>query len=217
MTKNIKLVSLIMNVIAIVIASVLLIGATFAWFNDGVTSSGNKIQAGTLEVDLELLDPELDTWYSLKKSKAPIFNYENWEPGYTDVKVLKVENEGTLALKWYAKFVSTEELSDLANVIDVYVLASEDAELEYPADRSLEGYTRVGTVAEFINTIESTTKGTLLKDECAYLAIALKMREDADNYYQGKNLAGAFDIQIVATQLSSESDGFSDDYDANAQ
>ncbi len=217
MTKNIKLVSLIMNVIAIVIASVLLIGATFAWFNDSVTSSGNKIKAGTLKVDLELLDPELDTWSSLKESKAPIFNYDKWEPGYTDVKVLKVENEGSLALKWYAKFVSTEELSDLANVIDVYVLASEDAELEYPAGRSLEGYTRVGTVAEFINTIESTTKGTLLANDCAYLAIALKMREGVNNDYQDLDLSGSFDIQIVASQLSSESDGFGDDYDANAQ
>jgi predicted ribosomally synthesized peptide with SipW-like signal peptide len=216
MGKNIKLTSLVMNVIAIVIASVLLIGATFAWFTDVATSSGNKIKAGTLKVDLELLDAEQDTWVSLKGNNAPIFDYENWEPGYTDVKVLKVENEGTLALKWKAKFVSNAQLSELANVIDVYVLASEDAPLAYPADRSLAGYTCVGTVAEFVNTIEATTFGTLIAGDDAYLAIALKMRESVDDEYQGVDLGGTFDIQIVATQLSSESDSFGDDYDVNA-
>ena len=215
MTKNIKLFSLIMNVVAIVIASVLLIGATYAWFNDAATSSGNKIQAGTLKVDLELLDPEQDAWVSLKGNNAPIFDYENWEPGYTDIKVLKVENEGSLALKWKAKFVSNAVLTELADVIDVYVLASEDVELTYPADRSLAGYTCVGTVAEFVNTIESTTYGTLLGGDSAYLGLALKMRENVGNEYQGLDLGGTFDIQIVATQLSSEEDGFGDDYDAN--
>ena len=216
MTKNIKLFSLIMNVVAIVIASVLLIGATYAWFNDAATSSGNKIQAGTLKVDLELLDPEQDAWVSLKANNAPIFDYENWEPGYTDIKVLKVENEGSLALKWKAKFVSNAVLTELADVIDVYVLASEDVELTYPADRSLAGYTCVGTVAEFVNTIESTTYGTLLAGDSSYLGIALKMRESVGNDHQGLDLGGVFDIQIVATQLSSETDGFGDDYDANA-
>ena len=216
MTKNIKLFSLIMNVVAIVIASVLLIGATFAWFSDEATSSGNKIKAGTLKVDLALLDPEQDAWVSLKGNNAPIFDYENWEPGYTDIKVLKVENEGSLALKWKAKFVSNAVLTELAEVIDVYVLASEDAPLTYPTDRSLAGYTCVGTVAEFVNTIESTTYGTLLAGDSSYLGIALKMRESVGNDYQGLDLGGVFDIQIVATQLSSETDGFGDDYDANA-
>ena len=216
MTKNIKITTLIMNVIAIIIASVLLIGATYAWFNDQATSSGNKIQAGTLEVDLKLLSAEDGKWYSLKKNSDPIFNYENWEPGYTDVKVLKIENEGNLALKWKTKFVSAKQLSKLADVIDVYVLASEDDELKYPADRSLEGYARVGTVAEFVNTIESTTRGILLGYDSAYLGIALKMRDGVGNEYQGLDLGGTFDIQITATQVSSEEDGFGNDYDSNA-
>lgn len=134
----------------------MLIGSTFAWFTDSVTSAGNKIQAGTLKLDLELLDKETKVWNSIKESKAPIFSYDKWEPGYTDVKILKVENEGNLALKWVAKFVSSEELSILANVIDVYVKPSA-AELAYPADRDLTGYTKVGTVAEFVDTIEETT------------------------------------------------------------
>ena len=216
MTKNIKVFSFAMNIVAIVIASLLLIGSTFAWFTDSATSSNNKIKSGTLSVDLELLNKDTNEWVSLRKSKDAIFSYDNWEPGYTDVKVLKVQNEGSLALKWKARFVSNDELGELANVMEVYVLASETEELTYPADRELDGYTYVGTVAQFVNTIETTTNGTLLPHKEAYLAIAIRMSPEAGNQYQGKDIGGTFDIQIVATQLSSESDGFGSDYDSQA-
>lgn len=209
--------SLLTSVLSLVLCMAMLIGTTFAWFTDSVTSSNNKIQAGTLKIDLELLDKESGKWNSVKESQAPIFNYDKWEPGYTDVKVLKVENEGTLALKWVAKFIAAGQLSELANVIDVYVRPSKDA-ITYPAtdDRALSGYTCVGTVAEFVNSIEETTTGELKADEEAYLGIALKMRESAGNEYQGMSLGSAFDIQIFATQLASEEDSFDNQYDANA-
>ena len=82
-----------------------LVGTTFAWFTDSVTSTGNKIISGSLKVDLELLDKETGVWSSIKESKKAIFDYNNWEPGYVDAKVLKVENEGSLALKWKADTV----------------------------------------------------------------------------------------------------------------
>ena len=212
-TKNIKIAALATNVIAIAILCAILIGSTFAWFTDSARSSGNKIQSGTLKVDLQML--EGDTWHSLKNENKPIFDYANWEPGYTDVKVLKVVNEGSLALKWKAKIVANGTLSELARVIDVYVLPS-DEEIGYPTDRSLEGYTYAGTVADFVDGIETTTVGTLLSGGESYLGIALKMRTDAGNEYQGLDLLGSFDIVVVATQLSSEGDGFDDKYDANA-
>lgn len=205
---------LLASFVAIIIAFAMILGTTFAWFTDSSTSSGNKIESGTLKVDLELLAKD-GTWNSLKESSAPIFDYNKWEPGYTDVKVLKIENEGTLALKWKAKFVSEDELSILADVIDVYVKPSQ-TELTYPT-KDLEGYVKVGTVREFVNTIEETTWGELAEGEAAYLGIALKMSGKLGNEYQGLSLGGAFDIKIVATQLSAEEDGFDDSYDADAE
>ena len=210
--------ALLMSGLALLLCVSMLIGSTFAWFTDSVTSAGNKIQSGTLKLDLELLDKDTG-WASIKESKAPIFNYDLWEPGYTDVKVLKVENEGSLALKWYAKFISADTLSILADVIDVYVRPSA-TEIGYPADRNLDGYTKVGTVRDFVNNIEETTKGALTPKGTAgaisYLGIALKMREEAGNEYQGLTL-GAFDIMILATQETYESDSFDNQYDANAE
>ena len=218
-TKSTKR-ALLMSALSLLMCVSMLIGSTFAWFTDSVTSAGNKIQAGTLKIDLELLEKNEDgstKWTSLKDSKAPIFNYDKWEPGYTDVKILKIENEGTLALKWVAKFVSADDLTELANVIDVYVKPSA-TEFGYAPDRTdLSTWTKKGTVAEFVNTISETTYGNLEAGKAAYLGIALKMQESADNKYQGMDLGGAFDIMILATQYTSESDSFNNQYDANAK
>lgn len=211
--------SFLTSIVALVLCLTMFLGTTFAWFTDMVTSSGNIIQSGSLKIDLELLDKESGKWNSIKESKSPLFDYDKWEPGYVDVKVLKVENEGTLALKWKAMFVSDEQLSALADVIDVYVLpfgVGDGADAKYPADRNLDGYTKVGTLKDFVNTIESTTYGNLKAGESAYLGIALKMQDEAGNEYQELSL-GKFNIQIVATQMANESDSFGNDYDANAQ
>ena len=215
-TKN----ALISAILVLTLSVSALLGTTFAWFTDSVTSGGNKIAAGNLKVDLELLDKESNTWKSLKRDKDPIFSNEKWEPGYTEVKMLKVENEGSLTLTWKATMVSYGEISELAEVIDVYVrdfgVLEDASSVTYPTGRNLDGYTRVGTAAEFLSTMEETTKGVLNAGQSAYLGLALKMREDAGNEYQGMSLGGTFDIVILATQGAFENDSFDDSYDTNA-
>ena len=211
--KNQTKRTLLMSIMALILCFTMLLGTTYAWFTDSVTSSGNKIVSGSLKVDLEVLDEDNTTWTSVKESNAAIFNYSNWEPGYTQVKVLRVANEGSLALKWYAKLVSTNGVSDLANVIDVYVKEDVTA---YPTDRNdLTGWTCVGTLMSFINSIESTTTGTLEAYTSESLGIAFKMQESAGNEYQEMTL-GEFDIIILATQLTSEDDAFGTGYDKDA-
>ncbi|MBP3392538.1 MAG: hypothetical protein J6L76_07115 [Clostridia bacterium] len=207
-TKN----ALLLSMVSLLLCISMLLGSTFAWFTDEVTSAGNKIQSGTLKLDLELLDPTSGTWTSIKASRNPIFNYDKWEPGYVDTKILKIENEGSLSLQWVAKFHAEQELSILADVIDVYVCPSA-TELDYPDDRTLNGYTHVGNLRKFINSLSETTYGTLEADEVAYLGIALKMQESAGNDYQGLSLGGAFDIRIFATQYTVEYDSFDNIYD----
>ena len=115
-----------LSLLIIVICISLCIGLTYAYFTDSATSSGNKIQAGKLKIDFELLDKGSSQWHSIKESQDPIFNYEYWEPGYTDVKLLRVENEETLAIKWEARFIYEGEFSALADAIKVYVKSSEN-------------------------------------------------------------------------------------------
>ena len=212
-TKSTKR-ALLSSVIALTLCFAMLLGTTYAWFTDSVTSSTNKIVSGSLKVDLEMLDAETEEWNSIKDSKKPIFNYEKWEPGYMVTTALKIQNEGSLALKWKATFVSEKKLSILADVIDVYVCTSTKA---LPESRNLDNYAYAGTVSEFVNTIEETTYGQLEAGEEAYLGIALKMQETAGNEYKGLDLGGAFDITVYATQLESEEDSFGRDYDGLAK
>ncbi len=206
--------SLFTSCISLLLCFVMLVSTTFAWFTDVAVSSDNKIQAGTLKLDLLVLGEDDGKWTSIKDSKAPIFNYDKWEPGYTDVTIFKVSNLGSLALKWVARFASDVELSKLAEVIDVYVCPG--VEEKYPTDRKLDStWKNVGTLDQFVNTLSDTTYGFLDKGESATLGIALKMQETAGNEYQELKL-GEFDIRILATQASSEEDSFGKDYDADA-
>ena len=203
-----------MSLISLLACGVMFAGSTYAWFTDEVTVSGNKIETGTLKVDLEVL--EGTSWKSLRDSSEAVFSGGLWEPGYTDYAVFKVENEGNLAVKWNLKAVKVgADSKNLAEVIDVYALVSDD-ELENPTSLKEPGYEKVGTLADVL------AKGTLLEGTfdanktgaAKYLGIMLHMQEEAGNQYQGATDV-TFDIKLNAYQLASEKDGFeSSEYDS---
>ena len=213
--------ALLSSVFSLFLCFTMLLGTTFAWFTDEVTSTGNKIQAGNLEIDFLVMD-DAGTYVSVKESKAPIFNYELWEPGYTDVANVKVENNGTLALQ-YSMQIVTEGLVDamvndedmLSDVIDVYyaakevVLADRDAFDAAVAGNELK---HVGTLTDVIFG-GSMVRDTLLAKEADYATVVLKMQEAAGNQYQSLSVGTSFDIRITATQLAYEKDSFDNEYD----
>ena len=112
--------SLIASILVLCLCLTSFIGTTFAWFTDSVTSSGNIIQSGSLKVGLYYAEgaEDPDTVTFADASTAKIFNYEKWEPGYTDAKHVKISNNGTLALKYQFAIVPVGEASALADVID---------------------------------------------------------------------------------------------------
>ena len=210
--------NVLISILLIVLCLSVCVGLTYAYFTDSAKSNGNKIQAGNLKLDLKLYDKVDDEWISIKNTEDPVFNYDKWEPGYVDAKLLKIENLGDLAMQWEAKLVSTEAVSAFANAIEVYVQKS-NTEIAYPADRAaVLAWTKVGTLDQFINTAEKLASGTFTaQGEAYYIGIAFYMpAEITDNTLQGQVL-GAFDIQINATQLPYESDLFGTDYDDGAK
>ncbi len=213
-TKSTKR-ALLMSGLALVMCVSMLIGSTFAWFTDSVTSAGNKIVSGNLNIDMSVMD-ENGTYQSVKENSDAIFDYTLWEPGYTVWKNIKVSTTGNLALKYEMNIVLNGERSILADVIDVYYAASEIAK---PADGSLDGLTRLGTMSEVLDgATGALIKDTLIPDQNNtedYATIVLKMQELADNDYKDKTI-GEFDIKLFATQLAYEEDSFGDQYDANA-
>lgn len=197
----------------LILCFTMLVGTTFAWLTDTAKSSGNRIITGSIKVDLELLQGGSNSWTSVKESQDAIYDYDKWEPGYTDVKILRVSNKGTLALKWKAK-ISTNGLSSLANVIDVYIAKNINS---YPTDKNaLNEWMQVGNLASFAANMDTYINGELEAGRTETFAIALKMQSNVGNEYLDMSL-GEFDVNIIATQLASESDSFDDQYDKDAR
>lgn len=216
--KNNTKRSLIMSLLSMVLCMSMLIGTTFAWFTDTVTSSGNIIKSGTLDVSMEWADgteaiPEDDSSDWKDASTGAIFDYELWEPGYTEVRHIKIANEGTLALKYQLKILANGEVSELADVIDVYYV---DPAVQI-ADRSgLTENMKIGTLTQVLGSVDSTASGNLLAGEDVTITLALKMQETAGNEYQDLAIGSDFTVQLVATQLDAEEDFFDKDYDVDS-
>ena len=100
--------ALISSTLAILMCVAMLIGTTFAWFTDTASTAVNKIQAGNLDVALEMKDAsgnwvnaEGQTLSWKKAAGAPANEQVLWEPGCTyELPELRIVNNGNLALKY---------------------------------------------------------------------------------------------------------------------
>ncbi len=186
--------ALIFSCISMLLCVSMLVGSTFAWFTDTDMSSGNKIEAGTLKVEL------WEGATNLTNTSAPVFTSANWEPGYSDYTDLTLKNTGDLALKYQVLFQNIVPAgdADITEVLDVYV-----------------GNEKVGTL-KALGTTYALANGSLAKLDSVNLdRITVKMQEQAGNQYQGCSVT--FDILVRAIQFSSEFDGFDNpDYDYSA-
>ena len=208
--------ALLASVLSVVVCSAMLVGSTFAWFTDSVTSAGNIIKSGNLKVALEWANgtEALDTATWQDASTGAIFNYNLWEPGYTEARHVRISNKGNLALKYEIRIAANGEVSKLAEAIDVYYV--KDGK-QLTSRNDLTDTMKIGTLKEVLAN-PYAAKGHILAGENAVdvATIALKMQESAGNEYQGLAIGSDFSIQLVATQYTSESDSFDDQYDKDA-
>lgn len=215
MTNKTTKRALFSSVMALLLCFTMLLGTTFAWFTDSVTSSNNIIKSGTLDVEMYwadgVEDPATASW--VDASSGAIFDYDQWEPGFVQVRHIKIENKGTLALKYQVSIVATGEASDLTDVIDVYYV---DPAVQVADRAALDASYKIGTLTEVLAGLTTTAGGELKFEENDTITIALKMQESANNNYQDKSIGSSFAIKLMATQLTYESDSFDELYDAMA-
>lgn len=220
MSKKTTKRALAMSFVSVFLCVCMLVGTTFAWFTDSVTSSNNVIKSGTLDVEMSWADGKTDpantTWTDA--SKGAIFKNDLWEPGYTEVRHIKIENKGTLALKYQLNIipngVPNGVVSELANVIDVYFIDP----AQQVADRTaLTDTYKIGTLAQVLAGMPASTSANLPADKNDTVTIALKMQESATNEYQGLSIGSDFSVVLMATQKDYESDSFDNTYDATVE
>lgn len=212
--KKTKL-ALFQSVVSLLLCISMLMGTTFAWFTDSVTSTGNIIQSGTLKAGLEWTDSYNGQWNNA--DKGAIFNYSLWEPGFTQIRYIKISNLGNLAFQYRLNIVpekeNTEEVN-LADVIDVYI---------YPGDtvltsrNELDDAHKAGTLSQLMAGNNGAAQGHVLAGASEEYCVVLKMQESAGNEYQNRTVGGGFRVVLLASQYTHETDSFGDDYDQNAE
>ena len=182
--------ALISSALAILMCVAMLIGTTFAWFTDTASTAVNKIQAGTLDVQLldasgNSLEGQTLSWQ--KAAGAPDGEQVLWEPGCTyKLQPITIKNAGNLALKYKVIISGIKGSAELNEVID-WTISGAD-----------------------INTEYSLTAGA-----SNTLTIEGHMQETAGNEYQGLSIDG-IGITVLATQYTYENDSFGSTYDEDA-
>ncbi len=234
-TKSTKR-ALLMSMLSMLLCIAMLVGSTFAWFTDSVTSGNNKILAGNLDVELEYTtasESEAEdglstaTWHEVNNDTDSLFAKEAlWEPGYTEVVYLRVKNAGTLALKYklginvankvIGKTADDKDI-DLANFIEFGV-----AKADTPfTDRSTAREAVKADAVKLSAGYASESETTLDKEETSDpFALVVYMPEDVGNdanYGTGKTKPEiTLGINLVATQATVEEDSFDNLYDKDA-
>ena len=184
--------ALLGSVMAMVLCLAMLVGATFAWFTDTASTGVNKIQAGNLDVALEM--KEGDSWVSAEGKTLDFVKAADakgeailWEPGCTyTLPELRVVNNGNLALKYMIKITGIKGDAKLNEAIEWTI-----GDVAMGAEQHL----KAGESNEF------TIKG--------------HMKESAGNEYMDLTISG-ISITVYATQDTVESDSFTNQYDKNA-
>ena len=214
-TKSTKR-ALLVSVMAMVICFTMLLGTTFAWFTDTEANSGNVVTAGTLTLGFSYSQDDGSSWKDA--SVGSIFGYTNWEPGYVEVRQIKIDNTGSPAFNYKLKMEGST--SELASVIDVYYIKS--AKVVDNA-RNLEalGFTKLGTLKDVLADVNGFGASTLLAQNASdtdteTVTIALVMQKGAGNEYQGKT-TDSFVVKVLATQMTEESDSINNQYDAEVE
>ena len=185
--------ALLGSVMAMVLCLAMLVGATFAWFTDTASTGVNKIQAGNLDVVLEMQNAD-GKWVSAEGKTLDFVKAADakgeailWEPGCTyELPALRIRNNGNLALKYKVAITGINGSAKLNTVIDW----------------------TIGDVA-------MGAEQHLAAGESNAFTIKGHMKESAGNEYMNESIDGIA-ITVVATQDTVESDSFNNTYDASA-
>jgi len=220
--------ALLASLLSLVVCVSLLVGSTFAWFTDSVTSAQNVIQSGNLDVELYYTydatvaaDPDSNAWVKVDEN-TNVFGYNLWEPGFTKVAYFKVVNEGSLALKYSLSADVYDEKAGKNQAGESFLLSNyiKTSLVEVGVTRD-EVLALAGTPLKnsFAMSGEEhlTAKGTAGASKVVGMAIWMPTTVGNDANHDGTNVPEiTFGINLFATQDTVEADSFDKFYDKDA-
>lgn len=195
--------SFITSMLAMLTCLTMLIGTTFAWFTDTASTAVNKIQSGTLDVDIigsggESLDGKTLSFKD-KYNNSDIL----WEPGARfKLDSFRIVNNGNLALQYKVLINGVNGSAKLLEAIDFTVSKNGT---EVPLDTWSGILLPVGKTGTLGEEVGQSSKITIYGT----------MKTTAKNEYQNLSIEG-LGITVIATQYTYENDSNDNQYDLNA-
>ena len=203
--------ALLTSITALVMCVVMLVGTTFAWFTDTAKTNVNRIEAGKLDVALEMQKAD-GTWENaegktLNWVKATAGSSQDilWEPG-AEYKLpeLKVVNNGNLALKYEIAITGAVDADGDDNLDSMKLLNV----LKFKS--VVGGVTKENAYGQTIATGMLDTNGA-----AQIIKLSAKMDENAGNGYMNMALSN-ITVTVKAMQASYEYDSNGNTYDLDA-
>lgn len=239
--------SLLVSATALILSIAMLVGTTFAWFTDSASTGVNKIQAGNLDIKLEMknatnewVDAEGKTLAWKKASGTPSGEATLWEPGVTyELPLLKIKNLGNLETQFQVQINGitgkdkngnpSTKLLDALN-FEVVFLTSE----EYFDDEELASHFTTEVRGSSLENLPYTIARPplFIQEEPDLTGIRLRKKDDGGDTYFVRIRAHMDEsanndyqglslenigITVVATQCPAEHDSFNDQYDKDAE
>lgn len=93
--------ALMLSISSMLVCAMMLVGMTYAWFTDSAVTAVNAIHTGTVNADLMYKTSE-GTYRRLSHSTSLFADTKTnpWVPGHVEIKYLKIENNGTLPIRY---------------------------------------------------------------------------------------------------------------------
>lgn len=199
----------------------MLVGSTFAWFTDSVSTGVNQIKTGNLKVGLKY-SYDMVTWNDAENTSEIFSSTDKWEPGFTRVVYFEIENQGNLALDYQVgtnlvnTVVGMNQAGDPIDLTKYIKFGVTNVNATFGS--SAEARAAVANNAiDFNNLLPS--KQQLLPGAKATMAMVVYMPETVGNEanHDGINVPSIkFGVYVAATQSVSESDSYGNTYDVKA-
>ena len=221
--------ALVASVLSLLLCFSMLVGTTFAWFTDSVTSANNIIKSGNLDVELYYQAEGQTDWTKVTDTTNVFKENALWEPGHTEVVRLKVVNEGTLALKYQlgvnvaSEITSTNVLGAELKLSDFIKFGIVDGAQTYTRDQAIAAAEANGATAlktAYNSTVTALDAKNDTDSDERIVTMVVYMPTTVGNDANAKTGAAVptinLGINLFATQLTSENDSFDNTYDENA-
>lgn len=220
--------ALLMSVLSLLLCASMLIGTTFAWFTDSVSSVNNIIKSGNLDVELYYQAEGQTAWTPVTDSTNIFKEDALWEPGHTEVIKLKVVNVGSLALKYYLGVNVASETGSVNQAGTDFLLSDYikfgvvEGDQTYTRDQAVAA---VESSATALNVIYNSQEASLMAQNAGdtdeqVLTMVVYMPTAVGNEANHASDVAApvikLGINLSATQFTYESDSFDNQYDADA-